>query len=165
MWHIDPELAKINKKTFVEGGGDPREFDNFAIQRSFSRDEKGRPNWFDLTVESIGVLSAPEILKFTIVVLRKQLETYMKSAVDNIRNENDNTYSIVLEQGGHTLGSLLQAVIYTDMNVNFVSYDIPHPLQSKMVLRFRTTAKPENTLKSANDAITDYLKIVEDAIQ
>lgn len=161
-WKVDPELAKIDKKKYVEDGGDPRAFDNFYIQRSFSRDDRGRPNWFDLSVESVGVMKSRDILKYAISILRKQLDDYMKDALENIRREQEEgSYTIILEQGGHTLGALLQEVIYSDQNVGFVSYDIPHPLRNTMILRFHTKKSPEGVLRSAKETIEEYYSIVE----
>ena len=161
-WKVDPELAKIDKKKYVEDGGDPRAFDNFYIQRSFSRDEHGRPNWFDLSVESVGVMKSRDILKYAISILRKQLDDYMKEAVENIRREQEEgSYTITLEHGGHTLGAMLQEVIYSDQNVGFVSYDIPHPLRNTMVLRFHTKKAPETVLRTAKETIEEYYSLVE----
>jgi DNA-directed RNA polymerase subunit L len=161
-WHIDPELAAAARKEFVEQGNDPRIFDNSLVQRYFSRNEAGRPNWFDLSIESVGVLPSRDLLKMSVGILRKKVDEYVKEALENIQKEADEgTYSISLEQGGHTVGYLMQEVIYSDSNVNFVSYDIPHPLRSTMVLRFNTTKKPESILKTAKDAIEEYCSVVE----
>ena len=161
-WHIDPDLAKEARRAFVEAGNDVRIFDNSLIQRYYSRDERGRPNWIDMRIESVGVLPAKDILTMAVSILRKQVETYMKDAIDNIQRESDEgTYSISLQQGGHTLGYIMQETIYHDANVNFVSYDIPHPLQNTMVLRFNTSKKPETILKTAYDTIEEYCSVVE----
>ena len=161
-WHIDPELAKNARREFVEAGNDVRIFDNSIVQRYYSRDERGRPNWIDMKIESVGVLSAKDILAMGISILRKKVETYMKEALENIQRESDEgTYNVSLQQGGHTIGYLMQEIIYYDANVNFVSYDIPHPLQNTMVLRFNTTKKPESILKTAHDTIEEYCSVVE----
>ena len=161
-WHVDPELAKANRKIWVEEGKDPREFDNFYIQRSFSVDSKGRPNWFDFKIESVGVLKAKDILSMAVSILRKRLDDYMKEAVTYIRREQDEgSYTISLQQGGHTLGALLGEVIYSDQNTNFASYDIPHPLKPDMVIQMNTTKQPESILKTAREAIEEYCSVVE----
>ena len=160
-WHPDPERVKADRKIHVDGGGDPRLFDNFMYQRSFSRDEKGRPNWFELSIESVGVIKSRELLTMAVQILRKRLDTYMTEAMKNIRHENDpGTYSIAIEQGGHTLGALLQEVIYAD-EVEFVSYDIPHPLKNMMVIRFNTKKTPEAILTKAKKTIEDYCLLIE----
>lgn len=165
QWHIDPEKAKQDREKFIEAGGDPALFDNFEIQKSYSRDEKGRPNWIDLKLESIGVLTGKEILKYAVEVLRNKFQTYMKEAIENIaREKEEGTYTISLEQGGHTIGAMIQEVIYNDLNVDFVSYDIPHPLRNTMVLKIHTKKTPESILKAANETIEEYCRLVEKAV-
>jgi len=162
MWHIDPELADRARKEFVDAGNDPRIFDNSLIQRYFSRDERGRPNWFDMYIESVGVIPSKDLLKMAVQILRKKVDTYFKEAVDTIQTESDpNTYSVRLEQGGHTVGYLMQEVMYGDLNIKFVSYDIPHPLRKTMVLRFNTPKKPDVVLKAAKDTIDEYCAVVD----
>jgi DNA-directed RNA polymerase alpha subunit len=161
-WHIDPERAKEDKKVYVEKGGDPVAFDNFYIQHSFSRNEQNRPDWIDMSIESVGVLQCKDILKYAVGILKAQLEAYMKEAVEKINREKEpGSYNVTLEQGGHTLGALLQEVLYSDENIDFVGYDIPHPLRNTMVLRFLTKKSPESTLKVAFDTIKEYCAVVE----
>jgi DNA-directed RNA polymerase subunit L len=160
-WHIDPELVKGARKDFVDSGQDVRIFDNTLVQRYYSRDARGRPNWFDFSVESVGVLPALEILGMAVTILRNRMVDYVKEALENIQRETDvGTYSIAIE-GGHTIGYLMQEVMYSDENVNFVSYDIPHPLKNVMVLRFNTKKTPESILKNALNAIEEYCSVVE----
>jgi len=161
-WHIDPELVAGARKEFVESGQDVRIFDNTLVQRYYSRDARGRPNWFDLSVESVGVLPAKDILKFAVAILKKRVDDYMTEALDSIQRETDvGTFNVSVDQGGHTIGYLMQEVIYSDSNINFVSYDIPHPLKNTMILRFNTKKTPESILKTAAEAIKEYCSVVE----
>jgi DNA-directed RNA polymerase subunit L len=161
-WVIDPELAKAARKEHIDAGNDPRIFDNFLVQRYYSRDKNDRPNLMSLSVESVGVLQSKDILKMAISILNKRVNEYFKEASENIQKESDEgTYSISLDKGGHTIGYLMQEVMYHDANVNFVSYDIPHPLLKTMVLRFSSTKKPESILKLAKDTIEEYCSVVE----
>lgn len=166
QWHVDPERAKQDRKKFVEAGGDASLFDNFEIQKSYSRDEEtGRPNWFDFKLESVGILTGKEIVKYSVDVLRNQFQAYMKEAMESItREKEEGTYSIMLDQGGHTIGALVQEVMYNDLNVDFVSYDIPHPLRNTMVIRFHTKKAPESILKAANETIEEYCRLLEKAV-
>ena len=161
-WHIDPELATKARKEYEEAGNDVRVFDNSLVQRYYSRNQAGRPNWFDIHIESIGVLKSKDIFSMAVAILRKQVDEYVKEALTNIQKESDDgTYTVSLETGGHTIGYLMQEVMYGDANVNFVSYDIPHPLKRTMVLRFNTTKKAETVLKTAHDTIEEYCLVVE----
>lgn len=164
-WHVDPKRAEDDKKVFVDAGGDPTVFDNFYIQRSYSVNENNRPNWIDMSIESVGVLPAKEILKYAVGILKNRLDNYMREAVEKIaREREDGSYMISLDQGGHTLGALVQEVMYADANVEFVGYDIPHPLRETMVIRFHTKKAPESILKNTLEAIKEYCAIVEKAL-
>jgi DNA-directed RNA polymerase subunit L/DNA-directed RNA polymerase alpha subunit len=161
-WHIDPELAAAARKEFVEQGNDPRVFDNSIVQRYYSRSESGRPNWIDLSIESVGVLQANDLLKMAVSVMRKKIDEYVKEALENIQRESDpGTYNVTLEGYGHTEGTLMQEVIYSDSNVNFVSYDVPHPLKKTLVVRFNTSRSAESILKTAKELIHEYCLVVE----
>jgi DNA-directed RNA polymerase subunit L len=161
-WHIDPELAKKAREEHVKSENDPRLFDNFLVQRYYSRNELGRPNWIDLTVESIGVIPATELLKLSIAILKKDVADYLREALSNIQKEPDGTFYVTLEQGGHTIGYLFQETMYLNKeHVSFVSYDVTHPLRKTTVLRFNTSQSPESVLKTANDMINEYCSVVE----
>jgi len=165
MWHTDPNLAKQEREAYIKAHSEDKDaaryFDNFLVQKCYSRDEKNRPNWFDLKVESVGVLKAHELVKLAAQILRKRVDVYMVEALKNITREKDEgTYNITLPMGGHTLGCLLQEVIYGD-DVEFVSYDIPHPLKPEMVLRFNTKKAPEKILESAKKIIDEYCSVIE----
>ena len=164
-WHVDPVRAKEDKRVFVDdNGGSPAVFDNFYIQRSYSRDARGRPDWIDLDVESVGVIPAKELVKMAVNILRKSVEEYIKEASTSIEKHKDNEYRIQLDQGGHTVCALLQEVIYSGTDVGFVSYDIPHPLRTETVLRFHTTKPPESVLTTAQTIVEEYCGIVEKSL-
>jgi DNA-directed RNA polymerase subunit L len=161
-YHIDTERAEKDKKKFVEEGGDPRVFDNFYIQKSYSIDEIGRPNWIDVSVESVGVILPKDIMRLAIAEIRQQVDSWMNNALEKITRESEkDVYNVKLDQGGHTVGALLQEVIYHSKDVNFVSYDIPHPMKSTMVLRWCGSKKPEDLLKETQKTVHEYCEIVE----
>lgn len=159
--HIDPEVATVDKDTFVAQAGDDqaarreaaRVFDTFHIQRSFHRNkETGRPDWFDLTVESIGVLDARDLVRRAATILKDKITEWTKSPV---LREGDDWYRMETEGETYTLGQLLQEVMYTGNMVEFVSRDIGHPLTPKLTVRFQTkNALPEVVIdKCRADAI------------
>ena len=164
-WHIDPEIAKNQRKQYIADHPDDKDaakyFDNFLVQRCYSRDEKNRPNWFNLEIKSVGVIKARELLKMAVQILKKRVNEYVTQALKNIKHEKDEgTYSVTLDIGGHTIGVIMQEVIYQD-EVQFVSYDIPHPLKSQMVLRFNTKKTPEKILETARKTIEEYCSVLE----
>jgi DNA-directed RNA polymerase subunit L len=163
-YHVDEEIAKEERLTFIEDGGEPAVFDNFYIQRCYAKDDKGRPTWIDLNVESIGVIPARELVRMASKILKQKVGDYMEQAVSNIARQKDHEFSVSLQMGGHTELAVLQEILYSDMNVNFVSYDIPHPLKSDTVVRFHTKENPEAILKSAHRKLEEYCDILEKGV-
>ena len=164
-WHVDPDMAKDQRKKYIEDHPEDKDadryFDNFLIQRCYSRDDKGRPNWFNLQIKSVGVLKARELLRLAVQILKKRVDEYVTLALKNIKHEKDEgTFSVSLDIGGHTIGVLMQEVIYAD-EVQFVSYDIPHPLKPEMVLRFNTKKAPEKVLETARKTIEEYCSLID----
>jgi DNA-directed RNA polymerase subunit L len=149
--HIDPELAKLDKDSYVASAGDDdneramlaKVFDNYEIQRSYARDDEGRPYWFDFVVESIGVTPAKDLLKQAAMIFKKKIETWCENP---IQREEGDWYSIETEEEGHTIGALAQILIY-NQKVNYVSYRIVHPLLPKMIVRFSSKIAPEKVIE------------------
>ncbi len=152
--HIDPDVAKVDRDTFVsEAGDDPvaqreaaRIFDTFHIQRSFHRNkETGRPDWFDLTVESIGVTPAKDLVKTAATVLKEKIAEVAKLPV---LREEEGHYRIEIPNETHTLGALLQEVLYLSNRTEFVAMDVGHPLVPKLTLRFAAKTGPEPIMEA-----------------
>jgi len=149
--HIDPELAKLDKDSYVAVAGDDdneramlaKVFDNYEIQRSYARDDEGRPYWFDFALESIGVTPAKDLLKQAATIFKKKIETWCENP---IQREEGDWYSIETEEEGHTIGALAQILIY-NQKVNYVSYRIVHPLLPKMIVRFSSKIAPEKVIE------------------
>lgn len=152
--HIDPDRAKIDRDTMIaQAGDDPlaqqeaaRTFDSFHIQRSFHRDETGRADWFDLTVESIGVYPAVDLVKKAVQIYQEKINEFVKLLV---LREEEGWYRMEIASENYTLGALVQEIIYVSELVVYVSYDIGHPLTPVLSVRF-------NTKTSTPEAVVDY---------
>lgn len=142
--HVDPERVEVDRGLWIDNGGDPREFDNFHVQRSYAVDENGRPYWFDFALESIGTSKATELLTKGVEILKEKIVEFAKAPV---LREEPNWYRIEIEGETHTLGALTQAMIYEAKLVDYVSYTIGHPLVPKLVVRFNTKASPESVVE------------------
>lgn len=162
-WVVDPELAKKERKNWVDAGKDVREFDNFYIQRCYYRDDSGRPTVIGMSIESIGVLKSKEILEMAVKILRKKLGEYVAHALEHVQRipNDEGSYKIESKSIGYTEGYLLQSELYADKNLNFVSFDLVHPLVNDTVLKMNTPKSPESVLKSAKESIEEYCSIVE----
>ena len=143
--HTEPETLRIQRGLWIDNGKDPREFDSFTYQKFYERDEAGRPYWFDMTLESVGVLPAKDILTLSVETLKEKLMEFLKAP---IQREEPGWYRVEMEGETFTLGHLLQELLYRDKNVEFVSRDIGHPLLPKLTVRFSTKQQPEQILET-----------------
>jgi DNA-directed RNA polymerase subunit L len=151
MNHIDEAQRLEDREKFIAEAGDnieaekeaARLFDNFYYQRSYSRDENGRPNWFDFTIESIGVVKARDLLHQAVDILKNKINEFTNAPV---LNEEPNWYRIEMENETFTIGQLVQEVMYNENLVESISRDIGHPLQPKLVVRFNTTLSSKEAI-------------------
>jgi DNA-directed RNA polymerase subunit L len=147
FYHIDEERMKID----AEAHADKDTFQNFYKQKSYYVNAQGRPDWFDFTIESIGVIPAVELLKMALKHLKERIAEWTKKARESIIRESEkNVYHIVSEEG-HTLGALIQFLAYE--MCEFASYDVPHPLKHEMKFRFMTDKLPEEILSAIEKKI------------
>jgi DNA-directed RNA polymerase subunit L len=109
-------------------------------------------------------MPAKQLVKMSAMALRSMVESYVKDALNNIERFKDGEFRVQIKQGGHTVCALMQEVIYLNIPVNFVSYDVPHPLRADTVLRFQTKQDPESVLKTAQGIIEEYCGIVEKGV-
>jgi DNA-directed RNA polymerase subunit L len=167
--HIDPDVAKVDRDTFVAQAGDDevarreaaRVFDAFHIQRSFSRNkETGRPDWFDFTVESVGALDARDLVRRACAILKTKIEEWVKTPV---LRESEGWYRMETEGETFTLGQLVQEIMYMSGLVEFVSRDIGHPMIPKLVVRFNTkNVQPESVIDRVK---TEALTLCENVLK
>ena len=142
--HVDEERAETDKEEFLKQNPDGEVvFDNYYRQKSVALKD-GRPYWFDFTVESIGLIPARELVKDAVQYLKKIVLEWTKNEI--IREKEMNVYQVVTNTGGHTVGALVQSLLYTSGLCEFVSYDVPHPLRTIMRVRFLTTKTPEEIM-------------------
>jgi DNA-directed RNA polymerase subunit L len=128
-----------------------QEWSNMAIQRCFVVDEKGQPNSFTFTVESVGVRPVQDIVLEGIRSVIQLVAPYTDVAtpVGDIgltlqpANARMTGVDVFFEGQEHTLGNLLQTFITElyledespDSPITYVGYKVPHPLHRRMFLR------------------------------
>lgn len=169
-YHIDPDAVKAAKEQFLKDNPTlpdaDRVFETSYTQRYYTRDETtGRPNWFDMFVETQGVIPPRELVQMAAKILRDKAKRWGDSVKDKIvRSAEDGVYTFVSAEG-HTLGALLQIVLYNAPEmVSLVDYDIPHPLRQEMRLRVLTDKRPEEVADFAVAKIKDYCDTLEKEI-
>lgn len=145
-YHIDQTLAKLQRDRVLAENTDLAAFDNHDVQRCWSRDPSGRPNWFDFSIESIGVIKAGDLLKRAVKILQEKIENLAK--VEPIK-EDDGSFGLVMPTESHTLGALVQSILYSSgppKLVDDVRFTVGHPLQPSMHVRFWSATPPKEVL-------------------
>ena len=128
-----------------------KEWSTMAIQRCFMINEKGDPNSFSFTVESVGVRPVKEIVAEGIQAVIDLLTPYTSAevALEEIgitihpADSRMTGYDLHFAGQEHTLGNLLQTFMtelfitqtVPDSTIHFVGYKVRHPLQRIMTLR------------------------------
>lgn len=166
-FHVNPDTEQIgqDRQDFVAQNPNlpdaAKVFNQFYIQRSFSKDEKGRPNWFDFSLETLGVIRSADLFKGACRILSTRVRQWRDAVKESIvRHQEQGVYTFVSTEG-HTLGALLQYVLYDSDQVDLVDYDIPHPLRQEMRLRVKTSKQPEAVLSFVTDKIVEYCNRLE----
>lgn len=128
-----------------------QEWQTMAIQRCFLVDDKGEPNSFQFTVESVGVRPVSDIVAEGIRAVIALVEPFAAeertfeelNVTSQPTDSRSNGLDLQFAGHDHTLGNLLQMVITElyldneapDTPLTSVGYKIRHPLHRVMTLR------------------------------
>lgn len=127
-----------------------REYETMEIARCYLRDENGEPYSFDFTVESVGVLDVPYIVRRACEVGEAMVGRYVNVEAGTLPEELTVSpaegrvigFDFLFRGHDHTLGNLLQTWMVANLidgsaepKITFAGYKVPHPLRDEMVLR------------------------------
>ena len=158
--HVSAEQYEIDLDRWIQSGGDEREFKNHHYQRSYSRNlDTKRPDWFDFTVESIGISSATDLVKMACEILKNKILDFSKVSV---LREQPGWYRMEMDGETYTIGQLVQEILYNSGLVEFVSRDVGHPLLPKLVVHFNTKVSPDNVVERFK---TEALALCENVLK
>ena len=145
-YHVDPELSKLNKEIYLQTHpGQEKVWDNIYAQRSFSKNEQGRPNWFDFTIESIGVVPARDILQEARTILLQKMSKWCELVP--VKESEQNVVRVTSREGGVTVCALVQAILHESKTCEFVAYDQPHPLHPEVIVRILSSRPYEELIR------------------
>ena len=125
------------------------EWGTMAQQRCFLIDEKGEPNSFDFTVESVGMRPVPDIVAEGIRAVVELVRPFTDEAATDVGitvqpvDSRMNGVDVIIEGQEHTLGALLQSFITDiyleagapDSPITFAGYKVKHPLHRSVMIR------------------------------
>ena len=81
----------------------------------------------------------------------------------NVLHQSKNELRIELVGEGHSFTNVLQSTLLKDDTIEFVGYNISHPLMAQPILFIRTKAKrrPDNALIDAAKSLVQELSLLE----
>ncbi len=141
-----------------------REFNTMAIQRCYLMDERGEPYSFDFTVQSVGILPVPYIVRRACTVIEDMCNVYANIASGQLPDKltilpSDSRivgFDFIFRGQDHTLGNLLQTWLVENHylgtaqpRITFAGYKVPHPLRDVMVLTIGVEDGVEATARAA----------------
>jgi DNA-directed RNA polymerase subunit L len=159
--NVQPESLKEDE---ARRGELEREFKSMEIQRIYKVDERGEPNSFDFSIESVGVMTPRQIVERALEGILKVCEPYMSLDTSDLPDSLSvvpcdaqmTGFDFLFKEQDHTFGNMIQTWL-TDHHVEgedqpalmFAGYKIPHPLKDEMLLRIGVEDNNELTARQA----------------
>lgn len=152
-----------------------KDFNTLDKFRHFKTNKYDEPNSFQFDIESEARVS-PEYLFFkSIEIIKGRLQRLLENIIDNkitinkIKN-TENLYEFIIENEGHTIGNLIQSILYNihireneKKDINFIGYKCPHPLENTLIINIRFTNNINSNEVNAifRKGITDIQDILD----
>ena len=187
---IDENLRKKYEKKFVEERKElmdeesaKRRYGTLNYQRAFKTNEYNEPDCFVFKLESECGVSNEQIFSLAMDRLMTRLKK-IKFDLDSEPNvdktvmsfdkslpgESGKMCSIEIDDEDHTIGNLLQAMVYNmhirpkkekEMKIDYVGYYLPHPLQRSIILKIRSSLDEEDLCTVLQDSVTKVLQLID----
>jgi len=149
-WLVSAKMISALEKDSERYKELKREFNTMQIKRCFQVNDKGEPYSFDFTIETVGCLTVPYIVKRACEVGENMCSRYVNLQQGDVPPEitissSDSRiigYDFLVRGHDHTLGNLLQTWLVehhiegtAEPKITYAGYCVPHPLRDEMVLR------------------------------
>lgn len=134
------------------------QFNTLDAHRCFAKDKHGDPFMFDISIESVCGLRPEYIFFKSLRILSSKIEKLVHaikeidesaySIQSSVKIEalpnTDDFYAMTIAGEGHTLGNLIQGILYethvrdnNSRQLSFVGYHVAHPLDQAICMKFK----------------------------
>jgi len=156
-----------HKSTLTKENATAR-YNTLDYQRAYKRNEYCEPNEFRFRIEPECLLSASTIIHNAFEILSGKLVDLIAFNDDKITiDSSEDVYNITINEENHTMGNLLQALLYNihvreknSKDISYVGYFVPHPLDKRVILKIKSRFN-EFQIK---DELIDSFKMIKDII-
>lgn len=174
---IDEDINKKNMAKFIEQNPklNPKQaelrYNTLDYQRAFHKNEYNEPDQFIFKIEPECILSTKEIFQQALEYLIEKIDKLIDFEETKITVSNEkNFYKIILNDETHTIGNLLQSLLYNihvrekkSKQISFIGYFVPHPLEKRVFMKIVSSLEDvpfKNELIESFKNIKDILKNV-----
>lgn len=151
---------------------DKKDFELLDADRLYMTNDKDEPSVYEFSLESVGQYTPQNLLNKTFDCISEKLKNlrefinHEKESKISVSHADFNleSYDFNILDEDDTIGNLLSSYILEDEKIEFCGYDIPHPLDNKLIIR--TSLKQQNTMENNIEVfknnIDKLLKIIEE---
>jgi DNA-directed RNA polymerase subunit L len=123
-------------------------YNTLEYQKAFKTNKFLEPSEFVFKLESECKLSFDVIFINALQILQNSIIELKEFNEDKIYIEvtDNDTFNVIVSQEDHTIGNLLQSLIYNEhirelkkKHISFIGYNVPHPLDKRFVLKIKSS--------------------------
>jgi DNA-directed RNA polymerase subunit L len=148
-------------------------YNTLDYQRAFKRNEYLEPNEFVFKIEPECLLSVPTSVHNALNILSNKIKTLKNFDDEKISiDRSDEVYNITINEENHTLGNLLQALLYNihvrenkSEQISFVGYFVPHPLDKIVVLKVKSSLNKFQIQEELSESFEKIQTIIVDVLK
>lgn len=151
-------------------------FNNLDRDRFYYKNDYDEPNKFNYTIESECSVSPKYLFYKSLEIIHTKIENLFTKIVENKLQfkliENNNMYQLLVNNEKHTLGNLIQALIFNKYIrndnkkvISYIGYYCQHPLEDNVLIKIKLTNDNDNINKIFKEALLYIQEEIKDLIQ
>ena len=152
------EMAYLRKQAKLK-------FNTLDKQREYYKNTHGEPNKFVFKLESECALLPSELFSDAIKYLLSRIEKLVSSNIV-VNDLGDNHFEIMIYDESHTVGNLIQALVYNKFirenmgeKISFIGYFVTHPLENTVCMKVTSSLKKDEVLKFFKEEALEHVEV------
>ena len=140
-------------------------FNTLDKQREYYKNTHGEPNKFVFKLESECALMPYELFSDAIKYLLSRIEKLVSSNIV-VNDLGDNHFEIMIYDESHTVGNLIQALVYNKFirenmggKISFIGYFVTHPLENTVCMKVTSSLKKDEVLKFFKEEALEHVEV------
>jgi|TARA_B110000238_G_C16098975_1_gene427382 DNA-directed RNA polymerase subunit L len=152
-------------------------FNNLDRDRFYYKNDYDEPNKFNYIIESECNVSPKYLFYKALEIIHTKIENLFTKIVENkiqfkLIENNNNMYQLFIDNEKHTLGNLIQSLIFNKYIrndnkkiISYIGYYCQHPLDDNMFIKIKLTNDNDNINKIFKEALLYIQEEIKEIIQ